>query len=364
MSEPGVINLNSPPEALARNGRAGRVIAPVLAPSSTGVITDSARQTGTVDVSVCIVNWNCRDLLRDCLESLCRQPNGIRWEVIVIDNGSTDGAGDMVERDFREVVFVRNGTNLGFSRANNQAARLARGRYLFFLNNDTVVSPGALEELVDFADAHPAIGIIGPRLRDAKGKVQVSFRQRLTVSALLHRTILLRWTGLFRRQYYGCRRQHFDPNSTQRVEVLMGAAMLLPRQVFFDSGMWDEDYTFGGEDMDLCYRVGRHLPIIYYPQVEIIHYGRASTRQHLRFASRKIPTGFVRYLRKTGTPRFNLLLYKAVATLDAPLQMLTNGCQFLHRRLLDRKEKARRSLLAFKSSWHFLTQGLIEFWRA
>jgi hypothetical protein len=113
----------------------------------------------------------------------------------------------------------------------------------------------------------------------------------------------------------------------------------------------------------LCYRVGRHLPVIYHPQVEITHYGRASTRQHFRFASCKIPAGFVRYLRKTGASRLNLLLYKAVATLDAPLQMLTNGCQFLYRRLLDRKEKSRRSLLAFKSSWHFLAHGLFEFWR-
>lgn len=356
MSEPGIVNPETP-------GRAGRVNAPVIAPS-IGIMTDPARQIGAVDVSVCIVNWNCRELLRGCLESLRRQPSGICWEVIVVDNGSTDGAPDMVDRNFPDVILLPNGTNLGFSRANNQAARLARGRYLFFLNNDTIVPPGALEELVDYADIHPGIGIVGPRLRDGKGKVQVSFRQRLTVSALLHRTILLRWTGLFRRQYLHCRRQHFDPNTTQQVEVLMGAAMLMPRQVFFDLGMWDEDYTFGGEDMDLCYRVGRHLPVIYHPQVEIIHYGRASTRQHFRFASRKIPSGFVRYLRKTGTPRLNLLLYKGVATLDAPLQMLTNGCQFLYRRLLGRREKAGRSLLALKSSWHFLTHGLGEFWRA
>src|SRR2546430_5179729 len=230
----------------------------------------------------------------------------------------------MVERDFPEVALVRNQTNLGFSRANNQAARIALGRYLFFLNNDTIVPPGSLEELVDFADAHPGVGIIGPRLRDGKGKVQVSFRQRLSVSALLHRTILFRWTGLFRREYYRCRRQHFDSNTTQKVEVLMGAAMLLSRQLFFDSGMWDEDYIFGGEDMDLCYRIGRRLPIVYHPGIEIIHYGRASTRQHFRFASKKIPAGFVRYLRKTGTPRLNLLLFKVVATLDAPLQMPTD----------------------------------------
>src|SRR5436190_21020507 len=137
-------------------------------------------QVDAIDISVCIVNWNCRALLRGCLESLRRQPTGIRWEVIVVDNGSKDGAADMVERDFPETTLVRNGTNLGFSRANNQAARLASGRYVFFLNNDTIVPPGALEELVDLADASPGIGIVGARLRDAKAMVQAAFRQRLT----------------------------------------------------------------------------------------------------------------------------------------------------------------------------------------
>ncbi len=353
MSESGVIN--SRPQSAS-----GACERPK---NATGVMTDSARPVA-VDISVCIVNWNCRELLRGCLESLRRQPAGIRCEIIVVDNGSTDGAADMVEHDFPEAILLRNQANLGFSRANNQAARFARGRYLFFLNNDTVVPPGALEELVDYADAHPEIGILGPRLRDAQGKVQASFRQRLTVGALLHRTILLRWTGLFRRQYYDCRRQHFDPDTTQSVEVLMGAALLLPRQVFIDSGMWDEDYIFGGEDMDLCDRVGRRWPVVYHPAVEILHYGRASTRQHTRFASVQIPAGFVRYLRKAKTPPVTLLVYKSLVTVDAPLQILANGCQFLVRYVLGHSEKARKSRRAAKSSCHFLIHGLIEFWRA
>ncbi|HEV3078831.1 MAG TPA: glycosyltransferase family 2 protein, partial [Gemmataceae bacterium] len=122
-----------------------------------------------LDISVCIANWNCRDLLRACLESLHARPQGVRLETIVVDNASSDGAADMVAESFPQVTLIRNRANAGFSRANNQAAQRARGRFLLFLNNDTEVPAGALEQLVAYAERHPEAGIIGPRLRDADG---------------------------------------------------------------------------------------------------------------------------------------------------------------------------------------------------
>src|SRR5439155_15702178 len=121
-----------------------------------------------------------------------------------------------------------------------------RGRYLCSLTNDTVVPAGALRKLVAFADAHPEAGMIGPRLRDRHGRPQISYRHRPTVAALLHRTSLFRWTGLFRRAYRRYRRQDFDPGARRAVEVLMGAAVFLPREVFFGCGRWDEGFPFGG----------------------------------------------------------------------------------------------------------------------
>src|SRR5262245_5186905 len=158
------------------------------APGWVQSITDD----GPVDVSVCIANWNCRELLRACLESLHDQPQGVRVETVVVDNASADGAAEMVARDFPEVVLVRNPVNRGFAAANNQAAAFARGRYLFFLNNDTVVPALALRRLVDFADAHPEVGMVGPRLRGGDGQMQISYRNEPTVAAMLHRTALLR----------------------------------------------------------------------------------------------------------------------------------------------------------------------------
>lgn len=314
-------------------------------------------------VSVCVVNWNCRPLLHACLRSLTSKLQRLRLEVIVVDNGSTDGAADMVRRRFPCVVLVRNADNAGFARANNQAAARARGRYLFFLNNDTVVPPGALRRLVDYARTHPEIGLLGPRLRDPRGRVQVSCRRRPTVAALLHRTCLLRWTGLFRRAYRRYRSRD-GGDGVRPVDVLMGAALLVRRDLFREVGGWDEDYTFGGEDIDLCTRVGRRRPVVHHPGMEIVHHGRAGSRRHIDYVYSHTLTGVARSMRKAGGSSAALALYKLVITLDAPVQWLRLGGQYLWRRGRGRAAAAERSRVALRGVGAFLTRGLAAFWRA
>jgi len=321
------------------------------------------RPGATVDVSVCVVNWNCRDVLRNCLASLEAQ-EGVRLEIIVVDNGSGDGAADLVAREFPGAVLIRNATNRGFARGNNQAAQVARGRYLFFLNNDTVVPPDAVGRLLAFADAHPEAGMIGPRLRDGRGRVQISSRLRPTVATFLNRTCLVRCSGLLRRAYRRYRREDFDPETTRPVEVLMGAALLMRRDLFVACGGWDEAFAFGGEDLDLCFRVRRHRPLVYHPRVEITHYGRVSTRQRIGPASSQIAAGFARYLRKSGARRRALWLYKLVVTVDAPIELLWRGCQYAWRRARGKRDRARQSLLLMRGLGHFLVRGMVPFWRA
>ena len=259
--------------------------------------------------------------------------------------------------------MIRNAGNRGFSRGNNQAARQARGEYLFFLNNDTVVPEGTLGRLLDFAQANPGVGLIGPRLRDGRGKLQVSYRKKPTLATLLHRTTLLRWTGLLRRVYRRYRREEFDPETTRPVEVLMGAALLMPRNVFAACGGWDEDFTFGGEDLDLSVRVGRTHQVVFYSRAEITHFGRVSTRQHIGFAARHIAVGFARYLRKLGCSPAQMVLYKAVMTLDLPLQMVIKVAEYSWRRLTGRAEAAGKTWLVVRGLAALLTQGMAEFWR-
>jgi N-acetylglucosaminyl-diphospho-decaprenol L-rhamnosyltransferase len=269
-----------------------------------------------------------------------------------------------VAAEFPEVVLVRNAANVGFARANNQAAARARGRYLFFLNNDTLVPPGTLGRLVAHAEAHPEVGMIGPRLRGGDGQFQASYRPRPTLAALLHRTLLLRPTGLFRRAYRHYRREEFDPHCARQVETLMGAALFLRREVFRRCGPWDEDFTFGGEDLHFSDCVGRHHPLLFLPEVEITHYGGVSTRRHMNYVTAARAAGFVQYLRKSGYSPAALFAYKLAVTLDAPVQLTLRGLQYLSRRARGRSVKSRRALRAWRGARHFLARGLLPFWRA
>lgn len=334
------------------------------APTDTAPLPTQESELVGPDVSVCIANWNCRALLRRCLESLFQQNQGVSFEVIVVDNASTDGAAEMVADEFPQVTLVRNADNRGFSKANNQAAALARGRYLFFLNNDTIVPANTLLQFFEFAEANPSVGMVGPRLRGADGVFQISYRRRPTLAALLHRISLLRWTGLFRRAYYDYRRESFDPDGVRPVEVLMGAAVFLPRAVFEDSGRWDEQYRFGGEDIDLSTQVGRRRPLVYVGDVEVVHYGRVSSRKNIGFSAPNVAIGYVHYFRKAGASPSSLVVYKALVTVDAPFQCAMKVGQGLMRYATGRRVKAKKSWLAAKGLWHFMRHELVRFWKA
>jgi GT2 family glycosyltransferase len=315
-------------------------------------------------VSVCIANWNGRALLRRCLDSVFENPQGVSFEVVVVDNASADGAADMVAEDFPQVRLVRNPANLGFSRANNQAATVARGRYLFFLNNDTELPPFALRSFVDYAEANPAVGMLGPRLVGLDGGFQVSYRRKPTLRALLHRISFFRWIGLFRRTYYEYRRATFDPAGVKPVEVLMGAAVFLPRAAFETAGRWEERYRFGGEDLDLSTQVGKRQPVVFFGDVDVRHTGRVASRANVGYVAGNVAVGYATYLRRAGVGPISLAVYKACVTLDAPVVVATKWMQSVVRSVRGRPVKAVKSRAAARGAWHFLTRDLVRFWRA
>jgi len=316
-----------------------------------------------LDVSVCIVNWNCVDYLRACLDSLSEERQGVRLEVIVVDNASTDGAAEMVASEFPDVVLIRNSDNVGFARANNQAAARAHGRHLFFLNNDTLVPAGSLRSLVEFADAYPEAGMIGPLLRNNRGEIQRSYRNQPTIAALLHRTALLHWTRLFKPAHDSYRTPEPTPTSTSQVDVLLGAAVLIRRDLYFRAGGWDEDFRFGVEDVEFATRIRQYGPLLFHPAVEIVHHGRMSSRDNSTFTIPNLLIGYIHFFRKTGSSRLGVLLFKLALTCDAPVQLIYKSVQTLSRRVFDSRENSQKSWRTVKGFWHFLRHDLVRFWK-
>lgn len=234
-----------------------------------------------IDVTVCIVNWQGAQWLPGCLQSL-REVDGLRLEVILVDNASSDNSGEVVRTGFPEVVVIANSENAGFARANNQAIRVGRGRHFFLLNNDTIVVKGSLEKLVRFIDERPRAGMAAGRLLNLDGSTQFRYYpiELPTLSSLSAQLFWLNWNSTSNRLGRGPLARHWDASKPYRMEQVPGACILVRREAFEKSGLFDEGYRFWYEDVDLCARCLRAgWEIWYVPDAPIVHYGGAGAKQ-------------------------------------------------------------------------------------
>jgi GT2 family glycosyltransferase len=257
-------------------------------------------------LTVVVVNWNVRDLLRRCLYSLLgngdRQGDVPRPEVIVVDNASVDGSPQMVRDEFPRVRLIANEENRGFTAANNQGLALAtqpgrgedRGRYLLLLNPDAEVVGDALETMVDYMEAHPRVGALGPRLYYPDGRQQSSRRRFPTlVTALVESTVIQEWwpDNRFLRRYYMA---GTDDGAIQPVDWLVGACLLVRREAYEQVGGLDESFFMYSEELDWCRRIKEAgWDIIYLPTATVIHHEGKSSEQvvparHIHFQSSKV----------------------------------------------------------------------------
>lgn len=200
-------------------------------------------------VSVIIVNWNTRKLLQDCLASLPLGFPNSSYETFVVDNGSTDGSQDMVREQFPQVTLIQNPRNLGFAAANNIALRQAGGEFFLLLNSDTVLTPGAIDTLVDYLRSHPQTGFCGPQLLNGDGSLQNSVANFPSLATELGQKALLK--ALFPKRFYS---KKFTSDMPVVVESLVGAALMARREMTDCIGFYDEDFFFFFEETEWCRR--------------------------------------------------------------------------------------------------------------
>lgn len=252
-----------------------------------------------MDISIIIVNWNVKELLRNCLHALLEAGAGLALEIIVVDSASTDGSVQMVRQEFPQVRLVASAENLGYSRGNNTGCRVAGGRYLFLLNPDTVVQPDTLQQLVRYMEAHPAVGAAGPQLLWPDGSLQSSRRRLPTLGTLFWESTLLgQWFPHNRHiHYYHMLDQPLQ--EAQPVEWVVGAALFIRRETWEQVGPLDETFFMYFEETDWLRRCAEAgWEIVYLPEARLIHYEGKSSEQGLADRAIRFQRSKLHYTRK------------------------------------------------------------------
>ncbi len=231
-------------------------------------------------ISVIIVNWNTKDLLKQTVSSLLASTS-LPLEVIVVDNASTDGSIEMIKEEFPQIVHLVNTENLGFGKANNQGMAKATGEVFFLLNSDTIVHTHAVDTLYAYLQEHQEVGMVGPKLLNADGTFQHACRRRLPNP--LNSFLYLSGIGkIFPRSEVmnAYKMQAESPDISGPVEAISGAAMCFRRSVYAATGGFDERFFMYGEDLDLCKMTHDNgFPIHYVHTAVITHLGGQSSKR-------------------------------------------------------------------------------------
>lgn len=260
-----------------------------------------------IDLSIIIVSYNTKDLSIECIQSIFDNVKTINFEIIVVDNKSSDDSVTEIKKRFPQVKLLALSDNLGFSKANNKGVEIAKGRYVLFLNSDTVVYPGSLEYMVEFMDKHEKAGAATCFLKMPNGKLDDAAHRGFPTpwNAITHFSGL---SKIFPNSiiFNGYHMAWKDIDKIHEIDALAGAFMIVRRSAGEEVGWWDEDYFFYGEDIDFCYMLKQKGWKIYFvPTVSTLHYKGASGG--IKKESQKITTASLETKKKVTIARFNAM---------------------------------------------------------
>lgn len=218
------------------------------------------------DVSIIIVNYNSASFLRDCLSSINSSQIEARIEIVVYDNGDPSSEMDSIQTEFTSVKFITDRRHVSYAAANNAGAGESGGEYILFLNPDTIIKPGSIDGLLEFIKVTPDCRVVGPRLVNKDGKVEIS-------CALDPGILSEAYMKLLKSLPAGLKYRIFGVDRIRKSDVVVGAALMIKREAFAKVGGFDEGYPLYFEESDLCLRIRQMgWSVYYYPKVEIVHY--------------------------------------------------------------------------------------------
>jgi len=261
-------------------------------------------RTYPAELTVITISTNQRALTEACLRSVFAQQASLRFEVIVVDNASSDGTAQMVRDSFPQVCLVNNPVRLGYAANNNLGIRLAHGRYPMILNPDVEVLPGAFEALIHYMDGNPSVGLAGPKLLNSDRTLQYSCRRFSTPGHLLIRGLHLDRFNVGAQVLREAVYMDQDHTRVLDVDYITGACMVTRREMLAGVGLLDEGFTLYFEDQDWCRRAWQKgWRVTYMPEAQMIHHHqRASARGLFSKSTRIHVRSMVRYFRKHSLP--------------------------------------------------------------
>jgi GT2 family glycosyltransferase len=300
-----------------------------------------------IDISVIIVNWNAKNLLRDCLSSLYKTVSDLVCEVVVVDNASSDGSVTMLETEFPSVIRIVNTENKGFGAANNQALAIMKGKYALLLNTDTVLMPEAVKKIWDFCEANDKAAIVCGQLLNADGSKQNSIASFPGLFTLAVNTSLLEY--LFPGRYPSKRYKHTSPIE---VDSAIGACMMIRKKALDEAGAFDERYFFFFEETDLAYTMRRKGWKIYQVPDALIYHLQGQSIGHNISSRIEFYLSRYQFLRKWHGPLYCYLTNGIIF-----LRLLVNGfSSFIFAALtlgLNKKARQKWSVYSKLISWNF-----------
>lgn len=306
-----------------------------------------------MDISVIIVNWNTKEMLLDCLKSLTKQNISYTNEIIVVDNGSTDGSQEAVRAAFPDVQIIENNANLGFAKANNIGILKSRGRYVCLINSDVIVMDNCLQHLMTFMDSNTKIGIAGPKILNPNLTLQNSCRSLPTLWNNLSPALGL--DKIFKNMpfFSGVNMRFFDHRSVRKVEALAGCCLIIRKTALDQVGLFDEQYFIYFEETDLCKRFGQAgWDIVFCPDASIIHHhGASSAKDPARFNIEQMKSQ-MKYWKKYNS-RITLIIFQFIL-------LLQHGARLILRSILyPFKAQAKKMEIARQLSKHYACVKLI-----
>lgn len=220
-------------------------------------------------LSIIILNHNTKDILVDCLKSIEKVKNELSFEVIVSDNASSDGSQEVVRKNFEWVKLIE-GPNISYSNGNNRARKYVNGKYVLFLNSDTIVHKETLRKTVNYLENNPEVGALTCKLVLKNGELDYDARRRFPTPWISFNRLFL---GNGRKYWY----LDVPSDKTQEVDAIQGAFFMSPKKVLDEVRWLDEKFSFDGEDLDLCFQIKKSgYKVVYFPEVSITHLKKAT----------------------------------------------------------------------------------------